>query len=60
MSAITEIDDKVLNANMVGQLLIALPPTEMITRLHEFDKTDFQAMPEGEQVISGTFYLNFI
>lgn len=51
--AILEVDDEKLNSNLLGQLLTALPPSEMIDQLREYCKAngDTKNLPEGEQVL---------
>lgn len=49
-SAILSIDEKVLNANLLSQLIGAIPSSEVINKLRECTEEEVKKMPEGEQV----------
>ncbi|CAB3402955.1 unnamed protein product [Caenorhabditis bovis] len=56
--AILEVDEKVLTCGFLEQLRAALPPGDVLKKLQEVNKKQFEEMPEGEQFATKLAQIN--
>ncbi|CAI5444819.1 unnamed protein product [Caenorhabditis angaria] len=57
-TAILEVNEKVLTVGFLEQLRAALPPGDVLKKLQEVDKKQFEEMPEGEQFATRLAQIN--